>query len=93
MFSAGAARCSPAEGQGRNGVPADGNRRHRRGGLIATRWQHVLLFSAKALLSPQPLGGGIGQRYGWKRYRPMPTRPGKRRFAGLTLKYPPPNLL
>ena len=32
----------------------------------------------------------VGQRHGWKRYRPMPTRPGKRRFAGLTLKYPPP---
>ena len=32
----------------------------------------------------------VGQRHGWKRYRPMPTRSGKRRLAGLTLKYPPP---
>jgi len=32
----------------------------------------------------------VGQRHGWKRYRPMPKRPGKGRLAGLTLKCPPP---
>ena len=94
MFAAGAARCSPAEGQGRHGVPA-GRQYAVLGGpaLVPRCCGRVLLFSAKPLLiAPQPLRGlaEVGQRHGWKRYRPMPTRPGKRRLTGLALKYPPP---
>jgi hypothetical protein len=51
MVSAGAARCSPAEGQGRNGVPA-GRQYAVIGGaaLLPCVGGRVLLFSAKALL-------------------------------------------
>jgi hypothetical protein len=51
MFAAGATRCSPAEGQGRNGVPA--GRQFAvigRAALLPRVCGRVLLFSAKALL-------------------------------------------
>ena len=57
MFAAGAARCSPAEGQGRNGVPAGRQFAVIGGAVLVPRGRRcVLLFSAKALLiAPQPL--------------------------------------
>jgi len=60
MFAAGAARCSPAEGQGRNGVPAGRQFAVIGGPALVPRGRgRVLLFSAKALLiAPQPLRGG-----------------------------------
>jgi hypothetical protein len=64
MFAAGAARCSPAEGQGRNGVPAGRQFAVIGGPALVPRGRgRVLLFSAKALLiAPQPLRGVSGGR-------------------------------
>src|SRR5580704_17845095 len=61
MFAAGAARCSPAEGQGHNDVPAGRQLAVIGGRALVPRGRgRVLLFSAKALLvAPQPLRGGV----------------------------------
>jgi hypothetical protein len=57
MFAAGAARCSPAEGQGRYGVPAGGQYAVIGGAALVPRVRgRVLLFSAKALLECRRLG-------------------------------------
>jgi len=61
MFAAGAARGSPADDQGRNGVPAGRQYAVIGGPALVPRGRgRVLLFSAKALLiAPQPLRGGV----------------------------------